>query len=120
MTRFGYAVRIGGDPEIAGALAAGIEAGTPAGDAKMVAGDQEIVAGDREIAPTGRSEAVRRVDMMQHTHDEWEELIEDARVCYGGQSRPPEGLGKALLVGYALVCYAVSLGWRWLMESMGM
>ena len=92
MIRFGYAIRVGGDPEIAGALRDGIERGS-------------------ERGPYGKaaSEAVRRVAMMRHTPEEWAQMTEEARVIYGGQRIPPRW-AERLLVGYAMVC----LGVRWL------
>lgn len=98
MKRFGFAIRVGGDPEIAGALRAGIQAGT------------------REEIERNSSDAVRRVDMMRHTPEEWEELIEDARVVHGGRHRLPRWADR-LLGLYGLLCYGVSLGWRRLMSE---
>ena len=98
MKRFGFAIRVGGDPEIAGALAEGIQAGT------------------REELRRHSSDAVRRVDMMRHTPEEWEELIEDARVVHGGRHRLPRWADR-LLGLYGLLCYGVSLGWRRLMAE---
>lgn len=99
--RYGYMIKLGGDREIAEALARG--------------------AGEHlRLLPAGpSSEAVRRVAMMQHTPEEWEEMILDARVLYGGQRRSPRWASR-LLAGWAMACYGVSQGWRWLMESMGM
>jgi hypothetical protein len=93
MTRFGWAIRTGGDAEIAGALASGIDRASRRGRPRDC-------------------EAVRRVDMMRHTPEEWAQMTEDARVIYGGQNCLPEW-AQRLLVGYALVCYAVALGFRW-------
>ena len=89
MKRFGFAIRVGGDPEIAGALQAGIEAGTR-----------------REITRSS-SEAVRRLAMMRHTPEELAEMIEEARVLYGGRRRTP-CWARPLLVGYAMLCYGLS------------
>ena len=88
--RYGWAIRTGGDPEIAGALADGIEAG-----ARM----------------RHSSDAVRRVAMMRHTPQEWAEMTEEARVFYGGRRYTPRW-AEALLVGYALVCYGVAMAYR--------
>lgn len=93
MKRFGYVIRVGGDPEISGALAEGIRAGTP-----------------EEIRNTG-SDAVRRVAMMRHTPEEWARMTEDARVFYGGRAWCPKW-AKALLVGYAMLCYGMSRAFR--------
>lgn len=88
--RYGIAIRTAGDPRIAGALAAGIAAGTR-----------------RE-----ESEAVRRVAMWQHSPEKWREMTLDARRRYR-RNRRPKGLGKGLLIGYALICYGVSRLYRW-------
>lgn len=84
MKRMGYAIRTTGDAEIAGALANGIEQGTLASVRRR---------GD---------EAIRRVAMARHTPEEWAQMIEDARVIYGGRRYAP-GWARALLVGWALV-----------------
>lgn len=75
MKRFGFAIRTGGDPEIAGALARGIQMGSPR----------------QEALRKQSSEAVRRVAMMQHTPEEWAEMLEDAQYAY--RVRP---VGRAL------------------------
>ena len=93
MKRIGFAIRVAGDPEISGALAAGIERGTRA-----------------EVRQTG-SEAVRRVAMMRHTPEEWAEMIEEARVIHGGRKRLPRW-AERLLAGYALICWGVSRAYR--------
>ena len=89
MKRFGFVIRTGGDPEIAGALAAGIDRGTR-----------------RELEKSS-SDAVRRVAMMRHTPEEWAEMTEEARVFYGGRSYTPRW-AERLLVGWAMVCMGVS------------
>ena len=99
--RYGYAIRMGGDPEISGALEAGIRAAT------------------RQEMHKGGSDAVRRVAMMRHTPQEWAQMIEDARADYGRRPWLPRW-ATPLLVGYALICYGVSMGWRALMQSLGM
>ena len=91
MIRYGYAIRLGGDPEISGALARGIQSGT------------------RTELQRASSEAVRRVAMYQHSPEEWEEMIEEARVLYGGRRYTPRW-AERLLVGYAMIC----LGFWWL------
>lgn len=97
MKRFGYFVRLGGDAEIAEALARGAE-------------------GTMKPAPTTSSEAVRRVAMWQHTPEEWREMTLKARRKYR-RNRRPEGTAKALLIGYALVCMAVKAGFRALFRA---
>ena len=94
MKRFGYYVRLGGDAEISEALARG--------DTRAML-----------PAPRGNNEACRRVAMWQHTPEEWREMTLDARRRYR-RNRRPQGVGKALLVGYALVCLGVSAGFRWI------
>jgi len=93
MNRYGYAIRTGGDAEIATALAEGIARGTR-----------------REIRQHG-SEAVRRVAMAQHTPEEWAAMTVQARYDYG-QDPVPCRLVRLLLAGYALICYAVSWAYR--------
>jgi len=135
MRRYGYAIRVGGDSEIAGALAAGIESGTASADTTSLtaaAGTASLAAAaGTSSAPYGgtfprgegfggqASDAVRRVAMMQHTPEEWAEMTEEARVFYGGQRYMP-WLAEKLLIGYALICYVISIGWRALMESLNM
>jgi hypothetical protein len=97
MKRFGYFVRLGGDAEIAEALARGAE-------------------GTMRPAPKSSSEAVRRVAMFQHTPEEWRAMTLDARRKYRSNRRP-EGTAKALLIGYALVCMVVSAGFRALLRA---
>lgn len=93
MKRFGMAIRTAGDPEISGALAAGIQAGTRA-----------------ENRQHG-NEAVRRVAMMRHTPEEWAQMTEDARVFYGGREVLPRW-AERLLAGYALICWAISRAYK--------
>lgn len=95
MTRYGYAIRIGGDPEISGALATG-----------MAAAGATATKG-RPLGDGPGSEAVRRVAMHQHTPEEWARMTEEARVVYGGKPWAPRWAEK-LLIGWALVCYGVS------------
>ena len=91
MKRFGYAIRLGGDPEISGALAKGIRAGTR-----------------EELRSTG-SDAVRRVAMMRHTPEEWDAMTAKARYDYGQDPVTPRW-AEWLLVGWALTCEGI----RWL------
>lgn len=93
MNRYGYAIRTGGDAEIATALAEGIARGTR-----------------RDIRQHG-SDAVRRVAMAQHTPEEWAAMTVQARYDYG-QDPTPGRLGRALLAGYALICYVISWAYR--------
>jgi hypothetical protein len=94
MKRFGYYIRLGGDVEIREALKRG-----------DVAALQPV--------PRGNSEACRRVAMWQHTPEEWKAMTKDARRRYR-RNRRPQGVGKALLIGYALACLGVSAGFRWM------
>lgn len=89
MMRFGWAIRTGGDPDIAAALGNGIDQGT------------------RRALKTQSSDAVRRVAMMRHTPDEWDAMVMQARYDYG-QDPEPSKIGSALLVGWAMVCMGAS------------
>lgn len=99
--RYGYMIKLGGDREIAEALARG--------------------AGEHlRLLPAGpSSEAVRRVAMMQHTPEEWARMTRKARKKYG-RNRQPEGAVRALLAGYELICYGVSRAWDRLLTAVGM
>lgn len=101
--RYGYAIRIGGDPEISGALKNGIEKGTSSAPATR-----------GHLHPRGKaldSEAVRRVDMMRHTPEEWARMTKDAGVIYGGRRFMPRWAEK-LLVGYAMLCYGIAQAFK--------
>ena len=87
--RFGFAIRKGGDPEIANALESGIDQGT-----RCALGKQS-------------SDAVRRVAMMRHTPEEWAAMTIQARYDYG-QDPPAPRWAERLLVGWALVCMGAS------------
>ena len=91
MKRFGFAIRTGGDPEIAAALGSGIDQAT------------------RRAVDVQRSDAIRRVAMMRHTPEEWEAMTIKARYDYG-QDKPSPRWAERLLVGWALVW----LGMSWL------
>ena len=91
MKRFGFAIRTGGDPEIAGALARGIQMGSP----------------HQEALRKQSSDAVRRVAMMRHTPEEWAAMTVQARYDYGYDPPTPR-LMEWLLVGWALVCMGAS------------
>lgn len=78
-------MRLGGDAEISEALARG-------------------AAGALQPLPRrGDNEACRRVAMWQHSPEEWKQMTLDARRRYR-RNRQPKGLGKALLVSWAVVC----------------
>ena len=89
MKRFGFAIRKGGDPEIADALESGIDRGTRCAREKQ------------------SSDAVRRVAMMRHTPEEWAAMTVKARYDYG-QDNPMPRWAERLLVGWALVCMGAS------------
>ena len=93
-TRYGYVIRIGGDPEIRAALRDGVLKGTP----------------ERE-APARGSDAVRRVAMHQHTPEEWAAMTTQARYDYG-QTRPAPRWAQRLLVAYAMMCYWIAQAFR--------
>ena len=162
MKRFGYAIRIGGDAEISGALAAGMERGTgvpypPFGVLPHCGGEAfgprepyppltrvlphcggealrpraeeafgpraEEAFGPRakealgprvkEALGTRAKEGLRRVAMYQHSPEEWAEMIEDARVVYGGQRATPKAL-QWLVVGYAVICTTIERCYRYM------
>lgn len=94
-TRYGYVIRIGGDPEIGNALRDGVLKGTS----------------EREQPPARGSEAVRRVAMMQHTPEEWAAMTTRARYDYG-QTRPAPRWAERLLVAWAMVCYGIARAFR--------
>ena len=85
--RYGYVIRIGGDPEISGALEAGLRAATP-----------QRRAGE---------DAIRRVAMMRHTPEEWQAMIAKAQYDYG-QDRPAPRWARGLLGVWGLVCCGMS------------
>lgn len=89
MKRFGFAIRKGGDPEIADALASGIDRGT------------------RRTMKKQSSDAVRRVAMMRHTPEEWHAMTVKARYDYG-QDAPTPRWADWLLLGWAMVCMGIS------------
>jgi hypothetical protein len=97
MKKLGYLVRLGGDAEVREALDRGVR-------------------GAMLPAPRENNEACRRVAMWQHTPDEWREMRLDARRRYR-RNRMPTGAAGKLLVGYALVCYCVQVGFDWLWEA---
>lgn len=100
MKRYGFVIKSGGDPEIAGALVAGMEQGL------------------RQYQPR-HSAAVRRLDMQRHTREELIDMIADARMHYGQTRRLPRWADR-LLGMYGLMCYCVSLGWRRLLNDLGL
>ena len=93
--RYGYVIRIGGDPEIGTALRDGMMKGTP----------------DQEQAPARGSDAVRRVAMMQHTPEEWAAMTTKARYDYG-QTRQAPRWAQRLLVAYAMLCYGIAQAFK--------
>ena len=97
MKRFGYLVRLGGDVEVSEALDRGVR-------------------GAMLPVPRENNEACRRVAMWQHTPQEWREMTLDARRRYR-RNRKPQGVGKALLIGYALACLGVHAAFDWLWET---
>ena len=110
MTRYGYAIRIGGDAEIAGALAAGIARGTDtsSGASRHLPLKGKAFGDDGKAEESGKasSEAVRRAAMWQHSPEEWAQMMEEARVIYGGRRYSPRWATR-LLVGWAMLCYGV-------------
>ena len=103
MIRYGYAIRVGGDPEISGALRDGMERGSTS----------SVTATPCHLPHRGRlgpraAEGLRNVALRRHSPEELEAMIEEARVIYGGQRYTPRW-AQRLLVGYALICYGVSL-----------
>lgn len=105
MRRFGYAIRVGGDPEIAGALRDGMERGT--GSLRCFAPPPS----QREALGPRAAQGLRNVTMRRHSPEELEAMIEEARVVYGGRRYTPRW-AERLLAGYALICYGVSLAIR--------
>lgn len=99
MTRRGYALRLGGDVEIRRALGDGVTRGTEAA--------RRRAHGD---------EAVRRVAMMRHTPEEWATMIAQAQYDYG-QDAPMPRWAERLTVGYALICYALIVGFSALFRA---
>lgn len=117
MKRFGYAIRIGGDAEISGALAAGMERGTrvpypPFGVLPHCGGEALGTRAKEALGPRAK-EGLRRVAMYQHSPEEWAEMIEDARVVYGGQRATPKAL-QWLVVGYAVICTTIERCYRYM------
>ena len=103
MKRFGYAIRTGGDPEIATALRAGMERGSTS----------SVTATPCHLPHRGRlgpraAQGLQNVAFRRHSPEELEAMIEEARVIYGGRRYMPRW-AQRLLVGYALICYGVSL-----------
>lgn len=96
MARYGYVIRMGGDPEISGALRNGMEKGTQA------------LPADEGGAT---SETIRRLAMMRHTPEEWRQMTEEARVIHGGRKILPRWVER-LLVAYAMICYGISRAYR--------
>lgn len=93
--RFGYVIRLGGDPDISGALASGIAKASP--------------------RYRTSEESIRRVAMMRHTPDEWAAMIARAQYDYG-QVRATPKWAAALLGLYALIVDSVAGWWEWLSD----
>ena len=102
MKRFGYAIRIGGDPQIATALRDGMERGT--GSLRRFAPPPS----QREALGPRAAQGLQNVAFRRHSPEELEAMIEEARVIYGGRRYTPRW-AERLLAGYALICYGVSL-----------
>ena len=118
MKRFGYAIRIGGDAEISGALAAGMERGArvpypPLTRVLPHCGGEAMGTRAEEALGPRAKEGLRRVAMYQHSPEEWAEMIEDARVVYGGQRATPKAL-QWLVVGYAVICTTIERCYRYM------
>lgn len=116
MIRFGYAIRIGGDPEISAALREGMEKGSPLTGARQgspsgPAGHLPAHGGEALEQRAAGSDTARRLAMMRHTPEEWRQMTEEARVIYGGRRYRPRWAGR-LLVGWAMICYGISRAYR--------
>lgn len=113
MIRFGYAIRIGGDPEISAALREGMEKGSPTRTSSVSAGALPPSAQGHGYAhPSGEgNDTARRLAMMRHTPEEWRQMTEDARVIYGGQRYRPRWVER-LLVAWAMLCYGIGQAYR--------
>ena len=113
MARYGYVIRMGGDPEISGALRDGMEKGSSTRTSSVTAcgratfPDTKLVLQDKGEG----NDTARRLAMMRHTPEEWRQMTEDARVIYGGQRYRPRWMER-LLAGYALICYGLSRAYR--------
>ena len=98
MKRYGYLVRLGGDAEVSEALERGVR-------------------GAMLPVPRDNNELCRRVAMWQHTPQEWREMTLDARRRYRRWKRQWQrnnGVGTALLIGYAMLCYGVQVAFDWI------
>ena len=111
MKRFGFAIRVGGDAEIAGALAAGIESGTKTTSSDPAEPGHLPLKGKALEDGGSGSDAVRRAAMWQHSPEEWAQMMEEARVIYGGRRYSPRWATR-LLVGWAMLCYGVAWLYR--------
>ena len=86
-SRYGWAIRTGGDVEIRGALESGIRAGSPE-PARMTDLERRVEADLRNLA------------FRRHTPEEIETMIIRARYEYG-QAREPSRLARRLLTAWA-------------------
>lgn len=93
-----------GDPEITGAIEAGMERG-----ARVPYPPFGVLphCGGEALGPRA-AQGLRNVAFRRHSPEELEDMIEEARVIYGGQRATPKAL-QWLVIGYALICYGVSL-----------
>lgn len=112
MRRFGYAIRIGGDAEIAGALAAGLRAASPSRDRQVLEAD-EIRTVQDEILRQRTQNAVKNVALHRGLQsDDWKTLIAKAEWDYGEPvyyPTPWEKLVRALELAWCVACYAVRM-----------
>lgn len=86
MKRYGYAIKVGGDGEIAAALASGISA----------------------ASVRKPSEAARRVAMRQHSPEEWESMIAKARLDYRRVGRRRSAAYHAVMGVIGLACLGIN------------
>lgn len=105
--RFGYAIRIGGDPEISRALRDGMEKGSPYGPAGCLPAHRGETLGK----PGAVSDTARRLAMMRHTPEEWAAMTVKARYDYG-QRRPPSRLTRGWWAAVGLIVYLLAVAYR--------
>jgi hypothetical protein len=58
--------------------------------------------------------------MWQHTPEEWRQMTRGARRRYRRWKRQWQrnnGVGTALLIGYAMLCYGVQVAFDWLWDA---
>lgn len=126
-SRRGFAVLIrGGDAEISGAIAEGIQQATTAaalmlptpedGERARVVREEierqrDAEAKRAEVVRQRAREAARRVAIRRHTPQEWAAMTAQARFDYG-QDPEPSRLARALTAIYGLLCYALARAYR--------